>query len=161
MTDNNKNIEEVKEENSLDGVEDFAQADVLGDSHIEKTSDSLTNDSLFSDGVEYSKSGNPYLKKSDNKSINGQNMSNNPYKYGENYHKEKQKRKNRDLLILSAVGLLLSVFIFLGIIFSAMGLIGSARKIKGTKSQVVKWAFAIGVLGFIVNLAMIASCVFY
>ncbi len=64
-------------------------------------------------------------------------------------------------LILSVLGLLLSVLVFPGIVLSLIGLIGSIKGLKVKNSQVNKWGFWVGVAGTFANLFMIVSFIIF
>ncbi len=64
-------------------------------------------------------------------------------------------------LILSVLGLLLSVLVFPGIVLSLIGLIGSIKGLKVQNSQSNTWAFWIGLLATLVNLFMIVCFIIF
>lgn len=64
-------------------------------------------------------------------------------------------------LILSVLGLLLSILVFPGIVLSLIGMIGSIKGLKVKDSQINKWGFWVGLVATFVNLFMIVSFIIF
>ncbi len=64
-------------------------------------------------------------------------------------------------LILSVLGLLLSVLVFPGIIISVIGFVGSIKGLKVKNSQINKWGFWVGLAGIMANLFMLVSFIIF
>lgn len=62
-------------------------------------------------------------------------------------------------LIVSLIGLLLSIFVFPGIIVSIIGVCINAINLKKNKTKTVLWGLWLGILGVIVNLVVIISVI--
>ncbi len=96
---------------------------------------------------------------SQNSDENSLNLPNNPNAAKTRYV-ERDKRST-SALILSLVGLLLSVVVFVGIIPSIMGFTKSLKLYKVEKSQTEKWGVWVGVVATLTNLFMIVAFILF
>lgn len=64
-------------------------------------------------------------------------------------------------LILSVLGLLLSILVFPGIVLSLIGMIGSIKGLKVKDSQINKWGFWVGLVATFANVFMIVAFIIF
>lgn len=99
------------------------------------------------------------LQTSQNSDENSRKLPNNPNAAKTRYV-ERDKRST-SALILSLVGLLLSVVVFVGIIPSIAGFTKSLKLCKVEKTQTEKWGVWIGFVAILANLFMIVAFILF
>lgn len=139
---------------------DFSQA---VNEELLNTCNGCSDENTFS--CELLKNGEEDNKVSDNRQPlqnsdeNPRNLPNNPSAAKTRYV-ERDKRST-SALILSLVGLLLSVVVFVGIIPSIAGFTQSLKLCKVEKTQTEKWGVWVGFVAILANLFMIVAFILF
>lgn len=151
-------------ESSLDdGINNGIDNGVDDDSTAYTASDNaclyVEEDKCDREGIEEDNTVNNKQDLLKNLDENHPSFSNNPNAAKTRY--VERNKRSTNALILSLVGLLLSVVVFIGIIPSIMGFAKSLKLYKMEKTQTEKWGVWVGFVAILANVFMIVAFILF